>query len=218
MLVASSIDSSNASFDAIGPTPVDPSSTYWLAVVAFDGNVHRYTVDSIRVYPLTEFSSGRLGGDLSQDGASWYDQLVGGDLNMFIALISAMMVFLGVIMIIRPKERAAPKPWEMGTMEVEIEEELAREARGISEEEEIESSALPRTEVESEVESVETMPQLEELEEEWWDTDTSVGELLLDSDTEDIDLESLNTLADDLDDQEGSDDIDTSFIDEALDD
>ena len=101
---------------------------------------------------------------------------------------------------------------------VEIEEELAREARGISEEVEIESSALPRTEVESEVESVETMPQLEELEEEWWDTDTSVGELLLESDTEDIDLESLNTLADDLDEQEGSDDIDTSFIDEALDD
>ena len=125
-------------------------------------------------------------------------------------------------MIIRPKERAAPKPWEMGTMEVEIEEELAREARGISEEEEIESSALPRTEVEfeveSEVESVETKPQLEELEEAWWDTDSSVGELLLESDTEDIDLESLNTLADDLDEDEGSEDIDTSFIDEALDD
>ena len=137
---------------------------------------------------------------------------------MFIALISAMMVFLGVIMIIRPKERAAPKPWEMGTIEVEIEEELAREARGISEEEEIESSSIPRTEVEPELESVETKPQLEELNEEWWGTDASVGELLLESDTEDIDLESLNTLADDLDEDEGSEDIDTSFIDEALDD
>ena len=69
MLVASSVDSSNASFDTIGPTPVDPSSTYWLAVVAFDGDVHRFTVDSIRVYPLTEFSIGGPGGDLSQDGA-----------------------------------------------------------------------------------------------------------------------------------------------------
>ena len=92
------------------------------------------------------------------------------------------------------------------------------EARGISEEEEIESSSIPRTEVEPELESVETKPQLEELNEEWWGTDASVGELLLESDTEDIDLESLNTLADDLDEDEGSEDIDTSFIDEALDD
>ncbi len=214
ILVASSITTPNASFDYLGPTPVDPSNPYWLSVVAFDGEVHRLAVDSIRVHPLTEFSPGGGGSGDSSETSSWFDQLVEGDLNMFIALISAMMVLLGTVLIIRPKERAAPKPWEMGTLEVEMEEELAREAMGITEEEELESTLRPKDaeEVEEEEKTV------QETEEDWWEPDASVGDLL-EEDTEEIRLEDLNVLADDLDEDDGEpDDIDTSFIDEALED
>ena len=89
--------------------------------------VHRLAVDPIRVYPLTEFSPGGMVTDRSPGDSSWFDQLVDGDLNMFIALISAMMVLLGAVLIIRPKDRAAPQPWEMGTLEVEMEEEQPEE-------------------------------------------------------------------------------------------
>ena len=218
ILVASSITSPNASFDSIGPTPVSPSSPYWLAVVAFDGVVHRLAVDPIRVYPLTEFSPGGMVTDRSPGDSSWFDQLVDGDLNMFIALISAMMVLLGAVLIIRPKDRAAPQPWEMGTLEVEMEEELAREARGISEEEEMDSTLRPQKEDEDQISQESTETPDAGLDEDWWDPDASVGDLL-ESDTEEIGLQDLNVLADDLDDEEDdSDNIDTSFIDEALED
>ena len=218
MLVASSITSPNASFDSIGPTPVDPSSPYWLVVVAFDGEAHRLAVDPIRVFPLTEFSPGGVGAVDSSETSSWFDQLVDGDLNMFIALISAMMVLLGAVLIIRPKERTAPKPWEMGTLEVEMEEELAREAMGISEEEELESTLRPKDGEEGlPTQETEETP-VEESKEDWWDPDASVGDLLED-DSREIGLEDLNVLADDLDEDEGEpDEIDTSFIDEALED
>ena len=218
ILVASSITSSNASFDSIGPSPVDPSTPYWLAVVASDGGVHRFAVDSIRVYPLSELSTGGEGSDLPGNRSSWYDQLVEGDLNMFIALISAMMVILGLVLIIRPKERAAPKPWEMGTMEVEMEEELAREAMGISEEEEIESSSMgPKEDEEThDTPSEDIVEDLDSSQDQWWDPDSTVGELL-ESESEEIDLQDLNTLADDLDEDKDSEGIDTTFIDDVLD-
>ena len=44
-------------------------------------------------------------------GESWYDQLVDGDLNVLIALISAIMIIMGAALIIRPRDRAAPQPW-----------------------------------------------------------------------------------------------------------
>jgi len=137
---------------------------------------------------------------------------------MFIALISAMMVLLGAVLIIRPKDRAAPQPWEMGTLEVEMEEELAREARGISEEEEMDSTLRPQKEDEDQISQESTETPDAGLDEDWWDPDASVGDLL-ESDTEEIGLQDLNVLADDLDDEEDdSDNIDTSFIDEALED
>ena len=140
-ITVSSSDTSNASFDSIGPTPVSSSTTYWLSVVAFDGEVHRLAIDSIRVYPLSDLTPGGSPDGPGGDGGSWFDQLVDGDLNTVIIMVSAIMVILGAALIIRPREKTAPQPWEMGTQEVEMEEELTREAMGITEEEEIASSS-----------------------------------------------------------------------------
>ena len=127
-----------------GPTSVSSSTPYWLSVVAFDGEVHRLSVDSIRVYPLSELTPGGSSDGPGSDGESWFDQLVDGDLNTVIIMVSAIMVILGAALIIRPREKTAPQPWEMGTQEVEMEEEMTREAMGISEEEEIASSSILR--------------------------------------------------------------------------
>ena len=217
VLVASSVLTSNASFSSIGPTPLSQSSNYWISVVAFDGEVHRFSVDSIRAYPLSEMTPGGNPQGQSPIGESWYDQLVDGELNTFIALISALMVVMGVVLIIRPRERAAPKPWEMGTMEVEMEEELAREAMGISEEEELESASMIQpTQVEKEPSEEKGQPVvIEDNEGSNWEPDLSVGDLL-DSDEEEIGLEDLNSLADGLEEDDEQEDIDTSFIDDAL--
>ena len=116
------------------------------------------------------------------------------------------------------QERAAPQPWEMGTQEVELEEELTREALGISEEEEIASSSiLSQTDIisEDQTEDVEETTMEEIPLDESWEPDASVGEILS-TQTEEIGLEGLNDLADEL--EEEDDDIDVSFLDDALDD
>ena len=214
--VTSSV-TSNASFDSIGPTPVISSTPYWLTVVAFDGEVHRLSVDSIRVYPLTDLTPGGSSGGPGADGESWFDQLVDGDLNTVIMMISAIMVILGAALIIRPREKTAPQPWEMGTQEVELEEEMTREAMGISEEEEIASSSLLRPQEGDEYPEEDMSENLiEEAPEEWQVPDVSVEDLL-DSENEEISLEGLNDLADGLVEEE-SEDIDVSFLDDVLDD
>ena len=219
----SSTVTSNASFDFIGPTPVSSSTPYWLSVVAFDGEVHRLSVDPIRVYPLSELTPGGNQNGPGGDGESWFDQLVDGDLNTAILMISAIMIILGAALIIRPREKTAPQPWEMGTQEVEMEEELTREAMGISEEEEIASSSTLGASMDDSMDKEEEMdastpenPIVDTLPEEWWDPDVTVADLL-DSETDDISLEGLNDLADDLDEGE-SEDIDVSFLDDVLDD
>ena len=214
--VTSSVNS-NASFDSIGPTPVISSTPYWLTVVAFDGEVHRLSVDSIRVYPLTDLTPGGSSGGPGADGESWFDQLVDGDLNTVIMMISAILVILGAALIIRPREKTAPQPWEMGTQEVELEEEMTREAMGISEEEEIASSSLLRPQEGDEYPEEDMSENLiEEAPEEWQVPDVSVEDLL-DSENEEISLEGLNDLADGLVEEE-SEDIDVSFLDDVLDD
>ena len=217
-ITVSSSDTSNASFDSIGPTPVSSSTTYWLSVVAFDGEVHRLAIDSIRVYPLSEFTPGGSPDGPGGDGESWFDQLVDGDLNTVIIMVSAIMVILGAALIIRPREKTAPQPWEMGTQEVEMEEELTREAMGITEEEEIASSSFLTQTPGDESEMEEELPESvidESPEEEWRGPDASVADLL-ESENEEISLEGLNDLADGLDGD--SDDIDVSFLDDVLDD
>jgi hypothetical protein len=218
-ITVSSSVTSNASFDSIGPTSVSSSTPYWLSVVAFDGEVHRLSVDSIRVYPLSELTPGGSSDGSGSDGESWFDQLVDGDLNTVIIMVSAIMVILGAALIIRPREKTAPQPWEMGTQEVEMEEEMTREAMGISEEEEIASSSILRESQSEEGEPDEEFSEnpIEGLPEgEWQGPDVSVADLL-ESETEDISLEGLNDLADDLDEEE-SEDIDVTFLDDVLDD
>ena len=216
-ITVTSSTNSNASFDSIGPTPVISSTPYWLTVVAFDGEVHRLSVDSIRVYPLTDLTPGGSSGGPGADGESWFDQLVDGDLNTVIMMISAIMVILGAALIIRPREKTAPQPWEMGTQEVELEEEMTREAMGISEEEEIASSSLLRPQEGDEYPEEDMSENLiEEAPEEWQVPDVSVEDLL-DSENEEISLEGLNDLADGLVEEE-SEDIDVSFLDDVLDD
>ena len=217
-ITVSSSDTFNASFDSIGPTPVSSSATYWLSVVAFDGEVHRLAIDSIRVYPLSELTPGGSPDGPGGDGESWFDQLVDGDLNTVILMVSAIMVILGAALIIRPREKTAPQPWEMGTQEVEMEEELTREAMGITEEEEIASSSFLTQTPGDESEMEEELPEAvidESTEEEWRGPDASVADLL-ETENEEISLEGLNDLADGLDGD--SDDIDVSFLDEVLDD
>ena len=217
-IIVSSSVTSNASFDSIGPTSVSSSTPYWLSVVAFDGEVHRLSVDSIRVYPLSELTPGGSSDGPGADGESWFDQLVDGDLNTVIIMVSAIMVILGAALIIRPREKTAPQPWEMGTQEVEMEEEMTREAMGISEEEEIASSSILSQSQSEEGEPDEEFSEnpIEELPEgEWQGPDVSVADIL-ESETEDISLEGLNDLADDLDEEE-SEDIDVTFLDDVLD-
>ena len=133
-------------------------------------------------------------------------------------MVSAIMVILGAALIIRPREKTAPQPWEMGTQEVEMEEELTREAMGISEEEEIASSSI-LSESQGEEDPDEDLPgtTIEDVpDEEWSVPDVSVADLL-NSETEEISLEGLNDLADGLDEEENND-IDVSFLDDVLDD
>lgn len=222
ILVSSSVSSSNSSFVSIGPTAISSSTPYWIAVVASDGEVHRLEVDSTRVYPLAELlPGGNLPGQ-SPAGGSLFDQLVEGDLNMFIALISTVMVLLGAALIIRPKERTAPQPWEMGTKEVEMEEELTREAMGSSEEDIVYSSSLGGGNSVATVQEPDSsvQPQIPDIPEGNWENDPMVGELL-EPEAEDIDLEDLNVLADGLDeetdeDEDQKEEIDTSFLDDIL--
>jgi len=141
---------------------------------------------------------------------------------MFIALISTVMVLLGAALIIRPKERTAPQPWEMGTKEVEMEEELTREAMGISEEDIGYSSSLGGGNSVATVQEPDSsaQPEIPDIPEGNWENDPMVGELL-EPEAEDIDLEDLNVLADGLDeetdeDEDQKEEIDTSFLDDIL--
>ena len=216
ILVGSGITMQNASFSSLGPTTISSSDTYWLAVVAHDGEVHKLSVDSVRVYSLSELSPGGSQNNQNLGGESWYDQLVDGDLNVLIALISAVMIIMGAALIIRPRDRAAPQPWEMGTMEVEMEEELTREAMGITEEEELATLSSPSEISDFQEETPEYADQdlTEGIDEPTWDPTISVGEILS-SKSEEIDLEDLNELADGLEDDVTEDEeIDTSFIDD----
>ena len=97
-----------------------------------------------------------------------------------------------------------------------MEEELTREAMGITEEEELATLSSPSSISDFQEETSENADQdlTEGIDEPTWDPDISVGEILS-SKSEEIDLEDLNTLADGLEDDLTEDDeIDTSFIDD----
>ena len=46
------------------------------------------------------------------------------------------MILAGAVLFIRPRKDSAPQPWEMGALEVELEEQMMRESSGLTDEEE----------------------------------------------------------------------------------
>ena len=99
--------------------PLDNTLSYWVVVVAFDGEVNRLAVDPLQIMPGTERSFG-----------------ASGEGNTLIALLSALMILAGAVLFIRPRKDSAPQPWEMGALEVELEEQMMRESSGLTDEEE----------------------------------------------------------------------------------
>jgi hypothetical protein len=193
--------------------------SYWIAIVGFDGEVHRLAVDPLEIQPWSESAFGTDSGGLDDSGVSWINQLIDGDMNMIIALVSAIMILLGGVLILKPRGRSAPQPWEMGTLEVEMEEQMYDEDFGMEDdfsEDEFISDTIENVQFDEQM-NIDSLPPTQ-LDNE------VVDELLVDD--EEIDLDDLSDLADDfdlddLDDMaeelsELEEDIDTSFIDDIL--
>ena len=215
LLISSGITNSNFSFNSLGPSSIDTSQTYWISVVASDGIVNRFSTSPISLLPLQEYNLGNPISPIIDSDESLLDQLMNGDLNTIIAIFSALMILIGGILILRPKESIVPEPWEMGTQEIEeLEEEF--------ENENLEFEAFEDTQITESTDSISedlismfddelSMPASSSVQED------TVSELMSEE-SEEIDLEDLNELADDLEEKvSNSDDIDTSFIDDVLD-
>ena len=202
---------------------LDNAATHWLAVVAYDGEVHRLAVDPLEVRPWSESSFGSSEGSEGGAGDSWYDQLMDGDMNTLIAMVSAVMVLIGALMVIRPREPTAPEPWELGALEVELEEEMTREAAGLSDAEE--SLEINDEHAPSFATVSDAQLDVDEDAEAPAASEEVVDELLGDE-SGDVDLEDLDDMADDLDFDdlgdmaedlnEADEDVDPSFLDDML--
>ena len=200
---------------------IDNSASFWLAVVAFDGEVHRLSVDPLEVRPWSESSFGSSEGGEGGASNSWYDQLMNGDLNTLVALVSAVMILIGALLFVKPRQQAVPEPWELGALEVELDEQMSREAAGLSDEDEDDLVA-------DDSQSFTTSPDSELVIDEEADAPAaseSVIDELLGVSPEDTDLDDLDDLADDLDfddlddmadDLDEDEDVDTSFLDDML--
>lgn len=158
---------------------------------------------------------------------------------MVILALSLVMLLIGAMMFIRPRGDSAPEPWEMGALEVELEEQMEREAAGLTDEEdfgaddlEIDTGLVANarrkegdTSDENKSDYTENMASAGvPVEDDLGPTpsaDSGVMDELL-GDDEELDLGDLDDMADDLNfddfDEEESkdDDIDTSFLDEML--
>jgi hypothetical protein len=134
------------------------------------------------------------------------------------------MILIGALMVIRPRQQAAPEPWEMGALEVELEEQMSREAAGLSDDD-FEDDLT----VDDDGPSF-SSTQDAELEE---DADTNapdaseavIDELLgvgpdetdiddLDDMADDLDFDDLGDMAEEL--NEEDEDVDPSFLDDML--
>jgi hypothetical protein len=197
-------------------------NTYWIAIVGFDGSVHRLAVNPLEVQPWSEsaFGTDNPGAD---SGISWINQLIDGDMNMIIALVSAIMILIGGALVLKPKGQSVPQPWEMGALEVELEEQMFDQDLGMDDDD------YPiENEVTYQSDSFDQIDPVDYSENQIIPPSNEVVDELLGKD-EDIDLDDLSDLADDFDDldfddlddmaedlSEEIDDIDTSFIDDIL--
>ena len=219
--------------------PVLNEISYYIAVVGFDGEVHRLAVDPLEVRPFSESAFGSENPGDDGLGLSWVDQLIGGDMNMIIAVVSAIMILIGAILIIKPKEQAAPEPWEMGALEVELEEEMNRRDAGLDEDDSFDEP-IGFDASDQEISNVAEIDRGDAAEVgeinqetlgaqpiEFGDDPTpsasfGVTDELLGDDDE-IDLDDLADMADDFDLDDVTDDlddkdedVDTSFLDDLL--
>ena len=203
---------------------VDNAATHWLAIVGFDGEVHRLAVDPLEVRPWSEASFGSSEGGEGEAGDSWYDQLMSGDMNTLIAMVSAVMILIGALMVIRPRQQAAPEPWEMGALEVELEEQMAREAAGLTDED-FEDDLMVDDEGPS-FSSTQDAELEDEADANAPDASEAVIDELLGVGPDDTDIDELDDMADDLDFDdlddmaeglnEEDEDVDPSFLDDML--
>jgi hypothetical protein len=125
-LLADKIISNTISFNSFNDNEISQSEIYWIAMVASDGDFERLGVNPLEVKPWTDYTPG--GGGLLDDGSgiSWMEQLLDGNMNFIIILISSILIFIGAVLIIKPRDRIALDPWEMGTNEVNLEDELTQ--------------------------------------------------------------------------------------------
>ena len=218
--------------------PVDREATYWLEIVTWNGQVHTYHADPTEVLPWEESSFGTTKPGDNPAGDSWVDRILAGEMNVIVAAFSAVMLLIGALLFIKPREDSAPAPWEMGALEVELEEQIEREAAGLTGDEDfgfddleidegLVSSARRKDGATSDSgESDYTATAASAgaaIEEDLGPApapDTNVMDELLGGDDENLDLDDLGDLADDLENMAGEldedDDIDTSFLDDML--
>ena len=144
-------------------------------------------------------------------------------MNMIIALVSAIMILIGGALVLKPKGQSVPQPWEMGALEVELEEQMFDQDLGMDDDDyPIENEGTYQSD------SFDQIDPVDYSENQIIPPSNEVVDELLGKD-EDIDLDDLSDLADDFDDldfddlddmaedlSEEIDDIDTSFIDDIL--
>ena len=145
-----------------------------------------------------------------------------GDLNTLVALVSAVMILIGALLFVRPRQQAAPEPWELGALEVELEEQMSREAAGLGDEDE--DDLIVDDDSQSFTSSSDPELKIDEEEDAPAASESVIDELLgvtpeeadlddLDDMADDLDFDDLGDMADDLDDD---DDVDSSFLDDML--
>ena len=219
---------------------IDREETYWVEIVTYNGDVHTFFADPVEVQPWEESSFGTTQPGDDAAGESWVDRILAGDMNMVIIALSVAMFLIGAMMFIRPRGDSAPQPWEMGALEVELEEQLEREAAGLTEDEDFGADDLEidtglvanarrkdgKSPEESKSDYTDSMTNaavsLEDNLDSTPTADSGVMEELLGDDDEELDLGDLDDMADDLnfddlgDEDSDDDDIDTSFLDEML--
>ncbi len=200
---------------------IDNAASHWLAVVAFDGEVHRLAVDPLEIRPWSESSFGSSEGGEGGASDSWYDQLMSGDLNTLVALVSAVMVLIGALLFVKPRQQAAPEPWELGALEVELEEQMSREAAGLGDEDE--EDLLIDDDSQTSTSSSDSELIIDDEADAPVASESIIDELLgvtsdeadlddLEDLADNLDFDDLGDMADDLDD----DDVDASFLDDML--
>jgi hypothetical protein len=147
-----------------------------------------------------------------------------GDMNTLIAMVSAVMILIGALMVIRPRQQAAPEPWEMGALEVELEEQMAREAAGLTDDD-FEDDLMVDDDGPS-FSSAQDAELEDEADTDAPDASEAVIDELLGVGPDDTDIDDLDDMADDLDFDdlgdmaeglnEEDEDVDPSFLDDML--